>query len=43
MDTYDFHVVLVNMFYSLQEIDEDYIDVCLNVLIMMIFIFAKCM
>ena len=28
MDTYGFYVVLINMFYSLQEIDEDYIDVC---------------
>jgi len=40
MDNYDFYVVLINLFYSLQEIDEDYIDVCLNVLIMMICYFA---
>ena len=36
MDNYDFYVVLVNLFYSLQEIDEDYIDVCLNILTIMI-------
>ena len=42
MDTYDFYVVLINMFYSLQEIDEDYIDVCLNILTIVISCFMKC-
>jgi len=41
MDTYGFYVVLINMFYSLQEIDEDYIDVCLNILTIIICYFAK--
>ena len=41
MDTYDFYVVLVNMFYSSQEIDEKYIDVWLNILTIMIYYFAK--
>ena len=41
MDNYDFYVVLINMFYSLQEIDEKYIDVCLNILIIIISCFAK--
>ena len=36
MDNYDFYVVLNNLFYSLQEIDEKYIDVCLNILTIMI-------
>jgi hypothetical protein len=37
MDDYDFYVVLVNMFYSSQEIDEKYIDVWLNILTIMIY------
>ena len=41
METYDFYVVLVNMFYSLQEIDEDYINICLNILTIMICFIAK--
>jgi hypothetical protein len=41
METYDFYVVLVNMFYSLQEIDEDYINICLNILTIMICYFVK--
>ena len=36
MDTYDFYVALVNMFYSSQEIDEKYIDDWLNILTIMI-------
>ncbi len=41
MNDYDFYVVLVNMFYSSQEIDEKYIDVWLNILTIMIYYFAK--
>jgi len=41
MDNYDFYVVLVDMFYSSQEIDEKYIDVWLNILTIMICFFAK--
>ena len=41
MDTYDFYVVLVNMFYSSQEIDETYINDWLNILTIFICFFAK--
>jgi len=40
MDDYDFYVVLVNMFYSSQEIDEKYIDDWLNILTIFICYFA---
>ena len=41
MNDYDFYVVLVDTFYSSQEIDEKYIDDWLNILTIMIFYFAK--
>ena len=37
MDDYDFYVVLVDMYYFSQEIDEKYIDVWLNILTIMIY------
>jgi hypothetical protein len=43
MDDYDFYVVLVDMYYFSQEIDEKYIDVWLNILTIMICFFAKYM
>ena len=42
MNNYDFYVVFVNLFYSLQEIDEKYIYVCLNILTIIISCFVKC-
>ncbi len=40
MNDYDFYVVLINTFYSSQEIDEKYIDDWLNILTIMIYYIA---